>query len=40
MIYFFRTPSDSVIATKADHELSAEEKQALCWLYGEAKEES
>ncbi|MBR4366659.1 MAG: phosphoribosylformylglycinamidine synthase, partial [Bacteroidaceae bacterium] len=39
MIYFFRTPSGSVIATKADHELSADEKKALCWLYGEAKEE-
>lgn len=39
MIYFFRTPSDSVIATSADHELSSDEKKELCWLYGEAKEE-
>ncbi len=40
MIYFFRTPSQSVIATSVDHELSADEKSALCWLYGGAKEES
>lgn len=40
MIYFFRTPSGSVIATKADHELSADEKKSLCWLYGDAKDES
>lgn len=40
MIYFFRTPKQSVIATEVDHELSAEEKKGLCWLYGEAKEES
>ena len=39
MIYFFRTPSGSVIATSADHELSSHEKKELCWLYGEAKEE-
>ena len=39
MIYFFRTPSGSVIATSADHELSSDEKKELCWLYGEAKEE-
>lgn len=29
-----------MIATEVDHELSAEEKEELCWLYGEAKEES
>ncbi len=40
MITFFRTPSGSVIATKSDHELSADEKSALCWLYGEAKVEN
>ncbi len=40
MIYFFRTPSQSVIATSVDHELTTDEKNALCWLYGEAKEES
>ncbi len=39
MIYFFRTPSGSVIATSADHELLSDEKKELCWLYGEAKEE-
>lgn len=40
MIYFFRTPAQSVIATSVDHVLSAEEKSELCWLYGDAKEES
>ncbi|MCQ2257061.1 MAG: phosphoribosylformylglycinamidine synthase [Bacteroidaceae bacterium] len=40
MIYFFKTPAQSIIATSVDHELSAEEKNELCWLYGEAKEES
>ncbi len=40
MIYFFRTPSQSVIATSVNHELTADEKNALCWLYGDAKEES
>ncbi len=40
MIYFFRTPSQNVIATNVDHELNADEKSALCWLFGEAKEES
>ena len=39
MIYFFRTPAQSVIATSVDHELTADEKSELCWLYGEAKEE-
>ena len=38
MIYFFRTPAQSVIATSVDHELSAAEKAELCWLYGDAKE--
>ena len=36
MIYFFRTSAQSVIATSVDHELTAAERQALCWLYGEA----
>lgn len=39
MIYFFRTPAQSVIATSVDHALTADEKSELCWLYGEAKEE-
>ncbi len=37
MIYFFKTPSDSVIATSFDHELTAEERSKLEWLYGGAK---
>ncbi len=40
MIYFFKTPAQSIIATSVNHELSAEEKSELCWLYGEAKEVS
>ena len=39
MILFFRTPQ-TVIATKANHELTAEDIQKLCWLYGEATVES
>ena len=37
MIYFFKTPTNSIIATKANHSLCPEEIQALCWLYGEAE---
>ncbi|MBQ0022843.1 MAG: phosphoribosylformylglycinamidine synthase [Prevotellaceae bacterium] len=40
MIYFFKTPAQSIIATSVNHELSADEKNELCWLYGEAKEVS
>ena len=40
MIYFFRTPAQSVIATQVNHELSADETNELCWLYGEARPES
>ena len=38
-ISFFRTPDKSVIATEADHKLSAEEVEKLCWLYGGANVE-
>ena len=37
MIFFFKTPQKSVIATEADHQLSQEEVQKLCWLYGDAE---
>lgn len=37
MILFFRTPSQTVIATEADHKLSADEIKELCWLYGDAE---
>ncbi|MBQ3926994.1 MAG: phosphoribosylformylglycinamidine synthase, partial [Bacteroidaceae bacterium] len=40
MIYFFRTPAQSVIATQVNHELTADEIQRLCWLYGEARPEN
>ena len=36
MIYFFRTPSQNIIATASDHLLSNEEISKLTWLYGEA----
>ena len=37
MILFFRTPSKSVIATQADHQLNKSEIDELSWLYGDAK---
>ena len=37
MILFFKTPQKSVIATQADHQLSQDEVNELCWLYGEAE---
>lgn len=37
MILFFRTSSNSVIATEIDHQPLREEKDALSWLYGDAK---
>ena len=37
MILFFKTPQNSVIATEVDHQLSTEEKNELCWLYGNAE---
>ncbi len=40
MILFFRTPSQSVIATEAHKQLVAEDIQKLCWLYGEATVEN
>ena len=36
MILFFKTPSQSVIATQVDHQLNQDEVKELCWLYGEA----
>ncbi len=39
MILFFRTPSQSVVAVDANHELSQEDINKLCWLFGEAKVE-
>ncbi len=35
-IFFFRTKEQSIIATQANHQLTPEEIQKLCWLYGEA----
>ena len=36
MIFFFKTPQQSVIATQADHQLTQTEVKELCWLYGDA----
>ena len=36
MIYFFQTPSKSILATSVDHTLSSQEIDSLCWLYNEA----
>ena len=36
MILFFRTSTNTVIATEANHELNSKDIQKLCWLYGEA----
>ena len=36
MILFFKTPSQSVIATEVDHQLDQQEINELCWLYGDA----
>ena len=37
MILFFQTPQKSVIATQVDHQLTQDEVQKLCWLYGNAQ---
>ena len=36
MIIFFKTPQQSVIATETDRQLTTDEVQKLCWLYGNA----
>jgi len=36
MIYFFKTPTGSVIATQTDHQFHQQECEELCWLYGGA----
>ena len=36
MILFFKTQKDNIIATEIDHQPTSEEKDALCWLYGDA----
>ncbi len=36
MITFFNTPNNTVIATRSDHALCADEVEKLCWLYGGA----
>ena len=36
MILFFRTPTNSVIATACNNEFNAEDIKKLCWLYDNA----
>ena len=40
MILFFRTPYKSVIAVESNHQLTPDESNKLCWLFGEAVMES
>ena len=40
MILFFRTPTNSVIATECNQELNAEDVKKLCWLYSDATVEN
>ena len=37
MIFFFKTPQKSVIATETTRPLTQEETKELCWLYGNAE---
>lgn len=37
MIFFFKTPQGSIVATEADHQLGNDEIKELCWLYGDAE---
>ena len=37
MIFFFKTPQQSVIATEMDHQLTQQETDELSWLYGGAQ---
>lgn len=37
MILFFKTPKEHIIATEIDHQPSEQEKNELCWLYGDAQ---
>ena len=36
MILFFKTKEQSVIATQVNHQLTQDEVNELCWLYGDA----
>ena len=37
---FFQNPSKSVIAVESNHQLTPDESNKLCWLFGEAVTES
>ena len=37
MVIFFKTPADTIIATQADHQLTADEQKELSWLYSNAQ---
>ena len=36
MVFFFKQPSATILAVDADHQLSADESQRLCWLFSGA----
>ena len=36
MILFFKTSTESIIATEINHQPNQEEINELCWLYGNA----
>lgn len=36
MIFFFKQPSDTVLAVDVDHQLDDEEAKRLCWLFSDA----
>ncbi len=36
MIFFFKQPSETVLAVDVNHSLSEEEKKRLCWLFSDA----
>ena len=40
MILFFRTPTNSVIATECNQVLNAEDVKKLCWLSSDATVEN
>ena len=40
MIFFFRTPSKSIIAVECENSLSQADTDKLCWLFGEAQPEN
>ena len=36
MVFFFKQPSNTVLAVAVDHQLDVEETNRLCWLFSNA----